>query len=64
MVREVNDPQFGPVLHSGIVPHFPEDPGSIRWAGPVAGAHTDTVLRELIGMQPEEIDALRRAGGI
>lgn len=30
MVREVNDPLFGRVLHAGIVPHIPETPGTVR----------------------------------
>ena len=59
MVREVEDAQLGRVLHSGIVPHIPEAPGSIRWPGPAVGAHTDEVLAELIGLAPAEIAALR-----
>jgi formyl-CoA transferase len=58
-VREVDDPLFGRVLHAGVVPHVPEDPGGVRWPGPVAGAHTDEVLTELLGLQRKEIAALR-----
>jgi crotonobetainyl-CoA:carnitine CoA-transferase CaiB-like acyl-CoA transferase len=47
MVREVDDPLLGTVLHGGVVPHFPEDPGAVRWAGPSLGAHTNEVLAEL-----------------
>jgi len=47
MVREVEDPILGPVLHAGIVPHFPENPGAIRWTGPSAGAHTAEILAAL-----------------
>lgn len=47
MVRTVRDPLFGDVLHAGIVPHFPDDPGQVRWAGPALGAHTDEILSSI-----------------
>ena len=61
MVREVQDPVFGSVLHAGVVPHVPQDPGGIRWAGPALGAHTDDILAG-IGLTPEAIADLRGAG--
>jgi crotonobetainyl-CoA:carnitine CoA-transferase CaiB-like acyl-CoA transferase len=61
MVREVEDPLFGrAVLHPGVVPHMPDDPGAVRWAGPAIGAHNEEVLRDLLGMAPAEIEALRQ----
>lgn len=63
MVLEVNDHNFvAPVLHAGVVPHFKESPGSIRWPGPEIGEHTDEVLRSLAGLSTDEIDALRIEG--
>jgi crotonobetainyl-CoA:carnitine CoA-transferase CaiB-like acyl-CoA transferase len=62
MVREVEDPLFGRVLHAGVVPHVPENPGQVRWPGPPVGAHTDEVMSELLGLQPHEIAELRVAG--
>ena len=62
MVREVDDPLFGSILHAGIVPHVPEDPGRVRWPGPAVGAHTDEVMTGLLGMRPQEIAALRTEG--
>lgn len=62
MVREVEDPLFGRVLHAGVVPHVPEEPGQVRWPGPPIGAHTQEVLSELLRMKPAEIEALRRSG--
>lgn len=62
MVREVEDPAFGTVLHAGVVPHVPEDPGGVRWAGPAAGAHSDAILREVAGISADDIAALRREG--
>jgi formyl-CoA transferase len=64
MVREVADPQFGKVLQAGIVPDVSDDPGAIRWPGPSIGAHTGEVLGDLLGVQPAELDALRREGVI
>jgi formyl-CoA transferase len=60
MVREVEDPQFGRVLHAGIVPHVPDAPGAVRWPGPPIGAHTEEVLSEMLGLTSEEIAALRK----
>jgi crotonobetainyl-CoA:carnitine CoA-transferase CaiB-like acyl-CoA transferase len=62
MVREVEDPRFGTVLHAGIVPHVPDDPGRIRWPGPAAGQHTDEILREVAGLDAEAIARLRADG--
>jgi crotonobetainyl-CoA:carnitine CoA-transferase CaiB-like acyl-CoA transferase len=62
MVREVDDPLFGRVLHAGMVPHVPENPGQVRWPGPTIGAHTDEVMRELVGLDAHEIAKLRAEG--
>jgi formyl-CoA transferase len=62
MVREVQDPLFGKVLHAGVVPHIPENPGQVRWPGPPLGAHTDEILHELLGLAPPEIAKLRAEG--
>ena len=61
MVREVQDPALGALLHCGVVPHIPESPGEIRWTGPDIGAHTDEVLG-LAGYDGAAIAALRSSG--
>ncbi|MDR5651194.1 CaiB/BaiF CoA transferase family protein [Ruixingdingia sedimenti] len=64
MVRRVDDPLIGqPVLHQGVVPHVPDNPGTIRWTGPAIGQHTDEVLAE-IGRSAEDIAKLRSEGVI
>ncbi|MGY2052049.1 CaiB/BaiF CoA transferase family protein [Methylobacterium sp. JK268] len=62
MVREVEDPAFGTVLQAGIVPHVPDDPGTVRWAGPAIGAHTDAILSGDLGLSASEIETLRAEG--
>jgi len=62
MVQDVEDPQFGTVLHPGVVPHVPDDPGRIRWPGPRLGAHTEAVLSGMLGLKPQEIETLRKEG--
>lgn len=47
MVREIDDPLLGPMLHAGIVPHFPDDPGAVRWTGPAVGQHTAAIMASL-----------------
>jgi crotonobetainyl-CoA:carnitine CoA-transferase CaiB-like acyl-CoA transferase len=58
MVREIEDPVLGTVLHSGIVPHVPQSPGEIRWPGPDIGQHSDEILAS-IGYQVAKIADLR-----
>ncbi len=62
MVREVEDAQLGRMLHPGIVPQVPEDPGTVRWAGPAVGAHNEEVFSSLLGLSAAEIAALRQEG--
>ncbi len=63
MVSEVEDPAFRrPVLHAGVVPHLPDDPGRIRWPGPAVGAHTEEVLGEHLGLDGAAVAALRQEG--
>lgn len=60
MIQPVQDPNFGEVLHPGIVPKLSgENPGSISWSGPDVGAHTNEVLQELLGLAPSDLDTLR-----
>lgn len=62
MVREVHDPLLGPVLHPGIVPHFPDAPGAVRWTGEDIGAEGETLARSLLGYDEARIAALKAAG--
>lgn len=64
MVREVEDSLVGSVLQFGIVPHIPENPGTIRWTGPSVGQHTDEVLSEFLCLTSGQLQALRAEGTI
>jgi crotonobetainyl-CoA:carnitine CoA-transferase CaiB-like acyl-CoA transferase len=59
MIRKVTDAEQGTVLHPGIVPHLPDCPGAIRFAGQNLGQDTDDVLREFAHMTAQEIGRLR-----
>jgi crotonobetainyl-CoA:carnitine CoA-transferase CaiB-like acyl-CoA transferase len=51
-VQAIDDPLIGKTLHPGPVIRFdgeaPED--VVRWTGPAVGAHTEMVLRTLLGL--------------
>ena len=62
MVREVADPALGMVLHPGIVPAVPDDPGCVRWPGPPIGAHNEDVFGHLLGLSAGELAQLQADG--
>jgi len=60
-VQTVDDPLIGRTLHPGPAVRLDGDPpeAAISWPGPAAGAHTNYVLRTLLGL-PESANALRQ----
>ncbi len=62
MVRRVDDPALGPLLHPGVVPRFQEQVGAPVQPGPDLGRDTDAVLGRLPGYDAERIARLRRSG--
>lgn len=71
----VNDPQYQargmiesveidgkPLKIPGIAPRLADTPGRTDWPGPALGAHNDEVLGDLLGMNGDEISALRNKG--
>ena len=62
MVREVEDPLLGTVLHPGIVPHFPDGPGQVRNPGPDIGADSEVLVKTLLGYDEALICELKSAG--
>ncbi len=47
-----------------LFPRLAETPGATEWAGAGIGSHTDEVLRTVLGLEQEEISALRAAAVI
>lgn len=63
MIRPIEDPNFGVVLHPGIVPKMSGDgPDAISWPGPDIGAHTEQVLCELLNMTETDVLSLKEEG--
>jgi crotonobetainyl-CoA:carnitine CoA-transferase CaiB-like acyl-CoA transferase len=62
LVREVEHPKLGRIKTTGPAIRFSaHDEEPVR-PPPLMGEHTDEVLREVLGMAPEEIARLREAG--
>jgi crotonobetainyl-CoA:carnitine CoA-transferase CaiB-like acyl-CoA transferase len=59
----MDHPRAGKVRMVGAPVRLSETPGSVRTPAPLLGEHTDTVLRDLLGLRTAEIDTLR-AGGV
>ena len=63
LVVEAEHPQLGKVRQFGIAIKLSDTPGTIRRAAPLAGEHTEEVLRSL-GTPADEIRTLRSKGVI
>ncbi|KAA2214312.1 CaiB/BaiF CoA transferase family protein [Teichococcus oryzae] len=62
MVREVEDPLHGTMLHPGVVPRVDGAMPPPRSTGPEVGADTDAVLGGLLGLPPEQLERLEAEG--
>ncbi len=58
----VRGPGGEPLVYDGVAARLSNTPGFVAAPGPLLGENTDEVLRELLGLDGEEIDRLRRAG--
>ena len=63
MVQTVDHPA-GPLPLVGPVARLSETPATVRAAPPLLGQHTEAILREELGLSPEEIEKLRGWGAI
>jgi crotonobetainyl-CoA:carnitine CoA-transferase CaiB-like acyl-CoA transferase len=59
-IETVTDPMIGPVRMQGVYPRFSRTPGAIRSGAPILGAHNDEVFGDLLGLDAEAREALRR----
>ncbi|MFA5524327.1 MAG: CaiB/BaiF CoA-transferase family protein [Tissierellales bacterium] len=64
MIVSVEHPKAGEVKMPGVPIKMSETQGSVRFAPPILGQHTEEVLKELAGLSDEEIIDLRENGGI
>ena len=62
-ITTVEDEELGPIKMQNVIPRLNGSPGTIRWAGPPKGKHTDEVLKE-IGYDGAAISSLRDKGVI
>ncbi|MCX5101780.1 CaiB/BaiF CoA-transferase family protein [Streptomyces sp. NBC_00439] len=60
----VQDPEFGELPMPAPVPRMSGTPGSIRTTGPALGEHNDEVYQGLLGIDAEQLAALRGDGVI
>lgn len=51
-----------PVHIPAITPRLSQTPGETRWPGPRLGAHSDEILRDVLGKSDSDIATLRAAG--
>jgi len=64
MMIEVEHPTLGTLKLPGIPVKLAATPGSVRKPPPLVGEDTDSVYRELLGMDAAEIERLRDKGAI
>jgi crotonobetainyl-CoA:carnitine CoA-transferase CaiB-like acyl-CoA transferase len=53
-----------PLEIPALMPRLQGTPGGTEWPGPEVGSHTDAVLGDVLGMDAQEIAALRADGVI
>ena len=64
MVKEMEHEWCGPIKMVNTPVKYSESKPSIRMVPPILGQHTDEVLKEVLGLGDEEIDALKAEGAV
>ena len=60
----VEHPDFGAVQMQNVAPKLSETPGAVRHVGPALGEHNAYVFGDVLGLSPEQQDALKADGVI
>ncbi|HJU29278.1 MAG TPA: hypothetical protein VJ718_08910, partial [Candidatus Binataceae bacterium] len=58
---ELDHPEVGRRKHAGVPWKMSGTPCEVRSAAPIRGAHTDEVLKALLGYSSDRIEQLRKA---
>jgi crotonobetainyl-CoA:carnitine CoA-transferase CaiB-like acyl-CoA transferase len=53
-----------PLVIPAMIPKLSDTPGETLWPGPELGAHNDEILGTMLGMDDEQIAALKKSGAI
>ena len=56
---EFDSPDFGKVHIPSVCPVLTETPGEIKWIGQPVGSSNDEIYREMLGLSPEQLEALK-----
>lgn len=64
MIVEIEHPTVGNMKMAGVPIKMSETQGSIRFAAPLLGEHTDEILKNMGNLTDSEIENLRVKGGI
>ncbi|QSZ29081.1 hypothetical protein DSL72_003591 [Monilinia vaccinii-corymbosi] len=64
MVKEMDHEYCGPIKMVNTPVKYSESKASIRTAPPMLGQHTDEILRDVLGMNESEIEALKAEGAV
>ena len=62
MVKEIEHPACGPMKLVNTPIKYSYSQPSIRTPPPLLGQHTDDILRDTVGMNEDEIKALKQEG--
>ncbi len=62
MVQKFPDPRFGELAIPGIAPRLSETPGAVSWLGPATVGQDNESVYGQLGLNAEEIAALRQKG--
>lgn len=58
----VDDADGTPISMPNAMPFLSRTPGAVHWPAPALGAHTDEVLRDMLGVSDDRRDELRAKG--
>ncbi len=61
-LEHLDHPEVGRRVHAGIPWRLTFGPNGVRAPAPLLGQHTDEVLAEVLGLDPDELDLLHRDG--